>query len=389
VYTDAVLRRSEAGAFADETFVVFVAGLRDQLDGLVLVARLDPAPGSGAYRIRDDVEVAGLPHYASLARPGAVVRSAAEALGRFWRVLDGVEVVWLLGPHPLALLFVALAAVRGRRVVLGVRQDMPAHVRARHPTRRGLHLAASALELAWRGLARLFPTVVVGPELGRSYRHARALLPAVVSLVEDADLVSEEHALRRPYDGSLTLLSVGRLDPEKNPLLLAAVVERLQRLDGRWRLEVCGDGTEAAALADALRRLGPGDRSELLGFRPLSDLRRRYRDSHALLHVSWTEGVPQVLFEAFAAGLPVVATDVGGVAAAVDGAALLVPPGDAAAAAAAVARLAEDAALRGTLVRRGLRLAGEHTAAAERRRLAAFLTGQVVAAGDAQLVGRR
>ena len=45
--------------------------------------------------------------------------------------------------------------------------------------------------------------------------------------------------------------------------------------------------------------------------------------------MSWTEGLPQVLFEAFAAGTPVVATAVGGVPEAVGDAALLIPPGDA------------------------------------------------------------
>ena len=67
--------------------------------------------------------------------------------------------------------------------------------------------------------------------------------------------------------------------------------------------------------------------------RSMASFRRSTHSSDVFLHVSWTEGVPQVLFEAFAAGLPVVATDVGGVAQAVDGAALLVAPGDALAAA--------------------------------------------------------
>jgi glycosyltransferase involved in cell wall biosynthesis len=81
-----------------------------------------------------------------------------------------------------------------------------------------------------------------------------------------------------------------------------------------------------------------------------------------------------VLFEAYASGLPVVATDTGGVAAAAEGSALLVPPGDAAAAADAVARLASDAALRRRLVTEGLERARAHTSESEQERLVRFLT---------------
>ncbi len=101
-----------------------------------------------------------------------------------------------------------------------------------------------------------------------------------------------------------------------------------------------------------------------------------YASSDVFLHVSWTEGVPQVLFEAFAAGLPVVATDVGGVAQAVDGAALLIPAGDASAAAKALERVAEDESLRQRLIRQGLEQVREHTLEAETQRLALFLEGR-------------
>ena len=51
------------------------------------------------------------------------------------------------------------------------------------------------------------------------------------------------------------------------------------------------------------------ERVDLRGYLPLDGgLLDLYRGADALLHVSWTEGVPQVLLEAFAAGLPVVAT---------------------------------------------------------------------------------
>lgn len=74
-----------------------------------------------------------------------------------------------------------------------------------------------------------------------------------------------------------------------------------------------------------------------------------------------------MLYEARAAGLPVVATDVGGVQAALDGGegGLLVPPRDAPAAVAAVLRLVGEPALRERLVRRGLEQARTETTDAQ------------------------
>ena len=89
--------------------------------------------------------------------------------------------------------------------------------------------------------------------------------------------------------------------------------------------------------------------------------------------MSWTEGLPQVLFEAFAAGLPVVATDVGGVAEAAGDAALLVAPGDPAQPAAALRALGADAGLRAPLAARGLERVRGHTIEAEAARVAAFI----------------
>ncbi len=93
-------------------------------------------------------------------------------------------------------------------------------------------------------------------------------------------------------------------------------------------------------------------------------------------HISLTEGVPQVLLEAFAARLPVVATAVGGVPAFLDGCGLLVGIGDAAGAAAAVGRLAGDAELRERLLESATRRISEHTLGAETERLASFLAGR-------------
>jgi glycosyltransferase involved in cell wall biosynthesis len=315
-----------------------------------------------------------LPHYPSLLEAPRALAALVRSLRRFWRALDGVDAVWLLGPYLQSIAFVALARLRRRRVALGVRQDLPRYVRSRHPNRRWTHLAAGLLEGAYRLLARRYPTVVVGPDLAERYRRARRLLVLTVSLVRERDIVDEPAALARPYDGALRILSVGRIDREKNPLLLADVLADLRAADPRWELVVCGEGPLRAALAERLAELGLEAHAELRGYVPVDrGLMELYRDSHALLHVSWTEGLPQVVFEAFAAGLPVVASAVGGIPAAVGDAGVLVEPGDARAAADALRTVAADPERRRALVEEGLRRVRAHTLEAESARLAEFL----------------
>ena len=87
-----------------------------------------------------------------------------------------------------------------------------------------------------------------------------------------------------------------------------------------------------------------------------------------------TEGVPQVILEAFAARLPVVATDVGGVGALVAGRGLLVAPADPDAAAEALNQLIRDPELRRRVTDAAQQAAADHTLEAECSRLAGFLS---------------
>lgn len=378
-HSDIPFRRRDGRLATDESFVLFLAPLGDRFD-LTLAERVEPGEGDAAYGLPPGARLVELPWYASLAEPRSALRSVRAALRAWGRIVGEADVVWLQGPHPLAALFALAAARRGRRVVLGVRQDFPRYVATRHPGRRSLAAAAWALEGTWRALARRFPVVVVGPELAAHYRGARALLPMVVSVVREEHLAPPE-AADRDWEGELTLLSVGRLDDEKNPLLLADILARLRSRSPRWRLVVCGDGVLRDALGARARDLGVADALELRGFLPQEELRELYRSSDAFLHVSWTEGVPQVLVEAFAAALPVVGTDVGGVRSQAEGAALLVGPGDAEAAAAALERLLAEPELRSALAREGRARAASLTLEAQAREVADFLAGRAGGAG--------
>ena len=376
VYTDYSYSREGDSYYAERAFFTFITRLAGMVDRLVLFGRLNPTPGRSHYRVPDEIDFVALPYYESQADARAAVQAMVASLRTFWRSLGDVDAVWLMGPHPLAIVFAFMAAARRKKVFLGVRQDMPVYTRSRHPGKRWMMGAAYVLEWSFRLMARVFPVVVVGPQLADNYRHARRVLALSVSLVGEDQIVDPQDAAHRVWNGGeLRVLTVSRLETEKNPLLLADVLARLREQDPRFRLLVCGEGPMEGDLRKRLEDLGVADHADLLGYVPITDgLLDVYRSSHAFLHVSWTEGLPQTLFEAFAAGLPVVATAVGGVPAAVGQSALLVEPGDAAAPAEQLKRLADDAALRGHLIESGVERVRAHTLEAESGRVVEFFS---------------
>jgi glycosyltransferase involved in cell wall biosynthesis len=299
----------------------------------------------------------------------------ASSFRSYRRALQDTDCVWLLGPHPLVFPFGAMAWLLRKRVVLGVREDLPEYVRARHPNRLLLRLAARAMAWGFQTMGHFCAVVAVGPSIAHAYRHSRRLLQITVSLISEDDIVSAE-SRRVDYGGRLNVLSVGRLEAEKNPLMLADVLARLVDRDQRWHLIICGEGSLSDELYERFRELGLTENVELRGYVPLDGgLTSLYRESHILLHVSWTEGLPQVVYEAFAAALPVVATDVGGIATATGDAVTLVPPGDPEAAARALIELSEDEALRRRRVAAGNALIRRTTIQRECSRLAEFIVG--------------
>jgi glycosyltransferase involved in cell wall biosynthesis len=146
--------------------------------------------------------------------------------------------------------------------------------------------------------------------------------------------------------GRLVVGGIGRLAPEKGFDHLIAATRRLLDAGVDLELWIAGEGTERPRLAALAAASGHGDRIRLLGFQP--DPRRVLEACDIFCLSSLREGLPNVVLEAMAMTLPVLATSCGGLAAfGRDGEdMLLVPPGDVGPLAAGLRRLAHDAALR-------------------------------------------
>lgn len=134
---------------------------------------------------------------------------------------------------------------------------------------------------------------------------------------------------RRPP--RLVIAAAGRLSPEKGFDVLIQAAARVWAHTDEVGFVLFGDGPLRAELERQIHQAGLQEHFLLAGFR--ADLDKYFPHFDLLALSSHTEGLPNVILEAFAAGVPVVATAVGGVPEIVEEgrSGYLVPAGDAAA----------------------------------------------------------
>lgn len=213
------------------------------------------------------------------------------------------------------------------------------------------HIDRWSLRAAYRVIA------VCGSFAGRLVR--RGVAPGNVRIQHNSvqpftSPSEEEVALVKRSLGlasALVILCAGRLSFEKGhaDLLEAIAIVRSDASVPEFRLVLVGDGPEKGRIAEQARRLGIEHIVLMTGHQP--DMRAYYAIATLLVLPSHTEGSPNVVLEAMAAGVPIAATAVGGVPEILEHehTGLLVPARQPAAMAEAIRRLLGDGMLRAQL----------------------------------------
>jgi len=176
-------------------------------------------------------------------------------------------------------------------------------------------------------------------------------------------------------DDEAVILAVGRLSQEKGHADLIRAAAILSGLPGvpRFRVVVVGDGPEREPLLHLASKLGVQQRIKLAGFQ--RDMAPYYAMATVLAVPSHSEGSPNVVLEGMAAGLPIVANQVGGVPEILeqDATGLMVMPRNPDAMAKAILRVLTDDELRERIAATARECANtDYTPPAYRRALVGF-----------------
>ena len=169
------------------------------------------------------------------------------------------------------------------------------------------------------------------------------------------------HPVERPPGPRLRIVAVGTLHEVKGQAHLVDACRILADQDVAFTCRMIGDGPDRDRLAERIESHGLSDRVQLAGRMTSDEVARALAEADVLVTPSVPtrsgkrEGIPVVLMEAMAAGLPVVASRLSGIPELVEDGVSghLVPPADPAALAAALERLAAEPELRARLGRAG------------------------------------
>jgi len=335
---------------ADERYYQFWTSLTRYFEKIVLcVPVIMDAQMRGNFDVdlkANAVEICPLPVCGLLS-----VHQLPRILKTISENIQNWDIIGAVAPSPIGNLFLYQAKRHARPYFGYIRGNVKKTVWFRLSGYRSLvgYAYFWMLDIWARRLFRSGLVFAVGHDLLKSYsRKTNAVYKIVVSIFSQNQIRAEPKVFyrsRKPH-----LLHVGRLSSEKGvAVLLEAVVRLNERLGSVVELTIAGSGPEETELKKHAKMLGIEANVHFLGYiREDAELSRLYQNSDIFILPSYTEGVPKVILEAMANGLPVVATSVGGIPEILEDGlnGLLVPPGDAQAICDSVYRLLECSELR-------------------------------------------
>lgn len=287
------------------------------------------------YKVDPRVEVI---HVRKETKSGNVLKNALW-IRKFFKEQADV-VLSFLAPFNI----LALVANMGTRVPLIVadRND-PRYV----PGNRLIRMARDFLY-------RFADGVVLQTENNRAY-FSKAVQRKSVVIYNPVDLGDKAAlALRTPKEKKI--VSMGRLRPQKNQVMLLNAFSRIRQQFPEHKLVIYGEGESRKVLEDHINALGLGDCVQLPG--SAKDVHERILDAECFVLCSNYEGMPNALIEAMCLGLPVISTKVSGTTELVEEekSGLLINCGDEDALVAAMTKMLQDDALKETCAGNAIKL---------------------------------
>jgi len=355
----------------DLSFVRYIESFSEVFDTIEILAPVaDKSKNQGHYICSKNLQLTPLPYYENV---GNLAKRSIQIIGPTVRTLNNAltdcDLLWIVGPHPLGWAAANAAKKQHCDAFYHIRGNILNDIKVRF-TGMKYYLAygyAGYMHLVSIYLCHRIPTLTVGKELLELYRHGAFHIDTMSPSLISSRVIEETRSLLHGGANELSLpiqlLFVGRPEPEKGLTYLFEALNTFNNEQGlNIRLAIVGEAQRGSKQKEHnLKKLAHANKIDHLidwkGYVSYGDeLLQIYRQSDIFILPSLAEGIPKVLYEAMATGLPIVSTNVGGIPAIVehevDG--LLIDAASSAALCNAIMRLSNDHELRQRLISHAL-----------------------------------
>ncbi len=356
IFSDTYMCQNSTGQIYPlrDTFPIFIGRLIKYVDHLTLASRLKTGcddPGAlWAIPQNERLNFAGLPFYANTQQYYArLVAILPKALPLIWDILKNSDVVVIRIHHCMAAP-IALCALAAKKPLVfywagSIKHVVETNYPGSSAKDRIARIAAKIETTFFRFLTPFVSThFFIDPTEHAEMGYPKNTTFVAPNLVQPAD-VSENGALR--VEGPLRLVFAGRLFRSKGLFELLEALKTLGQRGIDVVLDIAGSGPESKDLRVKATSSGLNN-VHFVGQLPREQLFRLMNDGHVFILPSYSESIPKVMWEAWAAGMALVITGVGGIKHhVVDGInGLLIIPGSASSIVEAIEKLAQNENLR-------------------------------------------
>ena len=365
----------------DEAFIKFITSFSIYFEEITIIARVSDDRKVEKYVINDPmIRICALPFYKDIY---TLYKYGFIFFPRIYRLISQNilkwDILWLPFAHPISWIAIFLAKYHKIRFFCTIRGDHVKDMKYRYGGIKKLAALTTAKinDYLFPLMIKDIPIFVAGNSLYSRYKGISNLVFKMFPTLVSKKNIRLQCNHITPLKKALKLLYVGRLEPEKGVEYLIEALDRLRKTEGiEFHLDIVGSGPDRNILKKKKEESGVNRYVIFFGHIPSGpNLFEIYERSDIFVLPSLTEGAPQVLYEAMAKGLPIIATAVGGVPDIIkDGEnGLLIPPANPEAIAEAILYLINDEELRIKLIKNALETVKEFTLEKQTHKMVSIL----------------
>ena len=309
------LKNSKGLVSSSDIFTVFFQKLFSN-KSIKTIGRLSSSQFSPKYTLDTSSDFTPLTDYKSISRlllvfPFYFIKNR-KTINKF---IKNIDVLFISASGPLSILMLYKIRRNNKKVFIFIRQNTRKLISVKHNNNFLARIISNWIETYIEKFVQNYSNATVFAFGGEIYKRYLELSSSTFSIADsrynNSDILSINDIKDKSYT-KLKLLYVGRLAPGKGLEFLIKCLSKINHFE--FTLTVVGDGIIKEDLIQLVKKHNLSSKIKFRGFIDFSqNLLNEYSSHDIFIMPSFSEGLPQVVFEAMARGAIVVATKVGGI----------------------------------------------------------------------------